>query len=113
MLNSTAKPESLLSVDFYIPAILFLVIWALFLVSMFTWRLRRGLTKRVQQIAQQMAESKLAHGLFPNLESMCRHIVSDSQKLNGLLNLTTSFRRNIADTSAGFLGGRRDGSKPD
>lgn len=108
MFDSAMKPESLLSVDFYIPAVLFLVIWALLLVSMFTWRLRRGLTKRVQQIAQQMAESKLVHGLFPNLESMCRHIVGDSQMLSGLLGTTTRFRRNIADTSAGFLGGRKD-----
>jgi len=108
MFDSTAKQESLLTVDFYIPALLFLVIWSSFLVAMFTWRLRRGLTKRVQKISQQMAESRLAHGLFPNLEAMCRHIVSDSHKLNGLLEQTSSFRRNIADTSAGFLGGRRD-----
>ena len=106
--GAASSPEPLLKVDFYIPALLFLVIWSLFLVSMFTWKLRRGLTQRVQNFAQQMAESRLVHGLFPNLEATCRHISGDSQTLTGLLDQTTQFRRNIADTSSGFLGGRRE-----
>lgn len=100
--------DPLLSVDFYIPALLFLVIWSLVLVSLFTWKLRRGLTQRVQQFAHQMADSKLIHGLFPTLESTCRRIIGDADRVNGLLEMTTSFRRNIADTSGGFLGGRKD-----
>jgi len=105
---AAATPEPLLKVDFYIPALLFLLIWSLLLVCMFTWKLRRGLTQRVHEFAQQMAESRLIHGLFPNLEATCRHIKGDSQMLTGLLDQTTSFRKNIADTSSGFLGGRRD-----
>ncbi|MCR9202455.1 MAG: GTPase domain-containing protein [Planctomycetaceae bacterium] len=104
------RPEAapLLSVDFYIPALLFLVIWSLLLVSLFTWRLRRGLTQQVQQFATQMADSRLIHGLFPSLEATCRRITKDAERVSGLLDLTTSFRRSIADTSGGFLGGRRD-----
>lgn len=111
MLASDMEPQSLLTVDFYIPALLFLVIWSFLLVTMFTWKLRRGLTARVHKFAQQMAESQLAHGLFPKLEASCRHVLADSQRLNGLLESTTSFRKNIADPSAGFLGGRRDAKK--
>lgn len=104
------RPEAapLLSVDFYIPALLFLVIWSLILISLFTWRMKRGLTHQVQQFAQQMADSRLIHGLFPTLESTCRRVTADADRVRGLLEMTTSFRRNIADTSGGFLGGRRD-----
>ena len=100
--------EPLLEVDFYIPALIFLVIWSGFLVTMFTWGLRRGLTSRIQKFAQSMAESRLLHGLFPNLEDTCRHVVRDDQQLTTLLDQTTSFRRYIADPSVGFLGGRRE-----
>lgn len=102
------KKEELFTVDFYIPATIFLIIWAGVLIAMFTWRLRRGLTRRVEQFAQSMAEARLDHGLFPEVETTCQHIESDSQELTSLLEQTRSFRRALADTSGGFLGGRRE-----
>lgn len=99
--------EELLAVDFYIPALIFLVIWSGILVAMFTWRLRRGLTRRVERFAQSMAESRLVHGLFPNLEETCRHITTDSHTLTSLLEQTTSFRHDLADPTSGFLGRQR------
>ncbi|MCA9051746.1 MAG: GTPase domain-containing protein, partial [Planctomycetaceae bacterium] len=69
-LRTTAEP--LLSIDFYIPALIFLVIWSGILVGLFTWSMRKGLTRRVQALAQTMAESRLLHGLFPSLEDACR-----------------------------------------
>lgn len=102
-----ANREELLSVDFYVPALIFLVIWSGLLVAMFTWRLRRGLTRRVERFAQSMAESRLLHGLFPSLEETCRNITQDSQTLSQLLDQTTSFRNALANQATGFLGGRR------
>ncbi len=97
----------LLKVDFYVPALLFLVIWSGILVTAFTWRLRKGLTRRVRDFAQAMADSRLIHGLFPSLEETCRQIESDSDRVTALLDQTTSFRHNLATSTAGFLGGRR------
>ena len=110
MVGMASESKPLLTVDFYIPALIFLVIWSGFLVTMFTWKLRSGLTKRVQQFAQSMAESRLLHGLFPNLESTCQSVQQDSQTLTSLLDQTESFRHNLADTTFGFLGHRRENS---
>ncbi len=74
---------------------------------MFTWKLRRGLNQRVQQFAQSMAESRLVHGLFPDLEKTCRNITADNQELTALFERTTSFRRTLADSTDSFLGGRK------
>lgn len=102
-----ASKEDLLSVEFYVPALIFLVIWSGLLVAMFTWRLRRGLTRRVEQFAQSMADSRLLHGLFPSLENTCSDIFRDSQTLSTLLDQTTSFRNALASQSSVFLGSRR------
>ncbi|MDG2128544.1 MAG: GTPase domain-containing protein [Fuerstiella sp.] len=107
IVSGSGTHEPLLEVDFYIPALIFLVIWSGFLVILFTWGLRRGLTSRIQKFAQSMAESRLLHGLFPKLEETCRHVVRDDQQLTTLLDQTTSLRRYIADSSVGCLGGRR------
>ena len=110
MVGTATEAKPLLTVDFYIPALIFLVIWSGFLVTIFTWKLRSGLTNRVQQFAQSMAESRLLHGLFPNLESTCQSVQQDSQTLTSLLDQTESFRHNLADTTFGFLGHRRENS---
>jgi hypothetical protein len=108
IVNGSGSHEPLLEINFYLPALIFLVIWSAFLVTLFTWGLRRGLTSRIQKFAQSMAETRLQHGLFPNLEETCRHVVRDNHQLTTLLDQTTSFRRYIADPSVGFLGGRRE-----
>lgn len=106
LLFDSAKQESLLTIDFYVPATIFLVIWSGTLVLSFTWGLRRGLTSRVRAMAQTMADSQLAHGLFPALEQTCRDIQSDHQRLMTLLERTAGFRRRLASTTL-FLGGRK------
>ncbi|MEZ6062328.1 MAG: GTPase domain-containing protein [Planctomycetaceae bacterium] len=107
ILGFQESQAELLKVDFYIPAVLFLVIWSAVLVTAFTWRLRRGLTRRVREFAQTMADSRLAHGLFPSLEATCSRIETDSDRVTALLEQTTAFRHNLATSNAGFLGGRR------
>lgn len=106
MLGGSDQGQPLLTIDFYIPALIFLVMWSGFLVTMFTWKLRSGLTKRVQDFAQSMAESRLLNGLFPKLEHTCQRIQQDNRTLTSLLEQTESFRHNLADTNSGFLGRR-------
>ncbi len=73
-LRSGVEAEPLLTIDFYVPATIFLLIWSSMLVLLFTWRLRSGLTARIHELAQRMAESRLLHGLFPSLEETCLNI---------------------------------------
>ena len=62
--------ETLLPSDFYIHAAVFLVLWSGLLVMTFTRRMRRGLMQRIGELARQLAENRLAFGLFPKLEQL-------------------------------------------
>lgn len=106
LLSETTRPEPLLTIDFYVPAMLFLAIWSGLLVLSFTWGLRRGLTERVREMAQSMAETRLAEALFPALEQTCHDVMADDQRLTALVERMRAFRRRLA-TSTSFLGGRR------
>ncbi len=106
VLGRVAELEPLLTVDFYMPALLFLIIWSVLLVVMFTAGLRRGLNRHVRGFAESMAGSTLVHGLFPSLEGTCDQIATDSDRLSHLLEETQSFRRSLAGVSP-LLGGRR------
>ena len=63
--------KPLLDTNFYIPAALFLIFWAGAFVMSYTWRLRRGLTKRIENLARELAGVNAAIGLFPDLEQHC------------------------------------------
>jgi hypothetical protein len=106
LLNPSQEPVPLLSIDFYVPATIFLVIWSGFLVLSYTWRLRRGLNQRIHSLAQSMAERRMAHGLFPVLEGTVRRIAQDQQQLISLQERSVDFRRRLGSATS-FLGGRR------
>jgi hypothetical protein len=92
--------EKLLSSDFYIHSAVFLVLWSTILIMVFTRRLRRGLMQRIGELARQLAEKRLAVGLFPRLEASLGDIHLSRERLEALIITTTEFRREIAASSA-------------
>ena len=96
----------LLTVDFYIPATIFLILWSGMLVLSYTWRLRRGLSARIHKLAQAMVETRISEGLFPSVDHICQSVIDDDHRLTDLLERTSRFRRDLAE-GAGFLGGQR------
>lgn len=106
LVGATTTSEPLLAVDFYIPAVLFLVLWSGLLVMIFIWNLRQGLSDRIHQLAQSMVETRISEGLFPALEATCHEIAQEDRALTELLEQTSRFRRQLADSTA-FLGGQR------
>jgi hypothetical protein len=106
ILGMSSKAEPLLAVDFYIPAVIFLVLWSGTLVLSFTWQLRRGLSDRIHHLAQLMVESRISEGLFPDLDGTCHEIVREDRIVTELLERTSEFRRHLAESTA-FLGGHR------
>ncbi|MCA9058740.1 MAG: GTPase domain-containing protein [Planctomycetaceae bacterium] len=106
LLEQNVESEALLTVDFYVPAAIFLLIWSALLITGFTWRLRRGLTTRIREAAERMADSHLVGGLFPEIEDACRKVADDDQWLQTLQQRIVAFRRRLA-TSASLLGSRR------
>ena len=98
--------EPLLTVDFYIPAMIFLMMWSAILVLSYTWRLRRGLSAQIHKLAQAMVETRISEGLFPSVDHVCQCVIDDDHQLTELLERTSRFRRELAE-GVGFLGGQR------
>ena len=90
----------LLPSDFYIHAGIFLALWSGLLVMVFTRRLRRGLMQRISELARQLAESRLATGLFPRLERSTADIRVARSQLEALAQSTHEIRREIASLTA-------------
>jgi GTPase SAR1 family protein len=91
------KPH--LDANFYIPAALFLALWAGLFVIAFTSRLRRGLTRRVQELARELASHKLGAGLFPDIEQQCREFSRERDQLDAFLASIDSIRDQYSGSS--------------
>lgn len=102
--------QPLLTVDFYISAAVFLVLWSGFLVMTFTYRLRGGLRVEIDALAQDLALNRISEGLFPELETACRDIHAQRDRLEAIAATTTSLRSQIAITPS--LGSISAGSVP-
>ncbi|HET6422868.1 MAG TPA: hypothetical protein VFG20_04240, partial [Planctomycetaceae bacterium] len=90
--------QPLLESQFYIPAALFLVLWTVIVLGLFTARLRSGLKYSVQRLAEELAGSKLAAGLFPQLDEQCRDYARDTDELRRLTAQVTTVREHVHDT---------------
>ncbi len=98
------KDVALLSSDFYVHATIYLLLWSGFLVMLFTRRLRGGLLQRISELARQLAEGRLATGLFPRLEKATIDVRAQRDRLEALVQTTHEIRREIASMAA--LGGQ-------
>ena len=90
--------KPLISTDFYIHALIFVGLWSAALVMLFTRRLRRGLQRKISELAQRLAETRLSRGLFPQLEAACRDIRQQRERLEALSVATADLRREIAQS---------------
>lgn len=106
LIGAKTHAEPLLTVDFYIPAAIFLVLWSGLLVFGFIWQLRQGLETRIQGLAESIVSRHMSDGLFPELEVCCEGIFTDDLMLSELLEDVSGFRRRLADLTS-FLGGPR------
>lgn len=103
--DSFINEKPLLPLDFYISAGVFFLLWSGLLVMAFSRRLRRGLTLKVEALARELAQSRIAGGLFPRLEQACRNVEVARIRFEGIAESTAALRRQIAAESS--LGGRR------
>lgn len=94
--DSFLQGAPLLPVDFYVSAGVFFLLWSGGLVMAFTRRLRRGLERSVDELAHELAETRLSTSLFPRLEQACRDIETARERLDGLAETTAGLRRRIA-----------------
>lgn len=93
---SLNQPEKLIPLDVYLPAALFFLLWTGLLMIVFTRKLRRGLDRRIHNFCEEIANQKLARGLYPELEEVSRKIDSQHRELLSLIEKTDEMRENIA-----------------
>ena len=94
--GSVVGDVELLSTDFYIPAAIFFLLWSGLLVMAFTRRLRRGLTREIDELARQLAENRISRGLFPDLEKACREFDEATTGLQQITVMTSELQQQIA-----------------
>ena len=94
--DSLDNPSKILPTDFYVNAGVLFLIWATVLVMLFTRRLHRGLHRQVEKLAADLAQQRLAQGLFPAWEEACREIHSQCESLKSLNETATHVRQRLA-----------------
>ena len=57
--------EPILGTEFWIPALLFFLLWSVVLATLYTRRLHRGLRKRVDEMTDELLSAQLGATLFP------------------------------------------------
>jgi len=98
--------KELYTVDFYIPAGIFLLLWSGLLMMLYIRKCRRGLNRKIEALAQELAESRFEGGLFPALEEACRSIAHDRESLKGMQQSAENLRHSLALTDTGPLGSK-------
>jgi hypothetical protein len=94
--DSVFESKPILTMDFYLAAGVFLILWSGLLLMWFTRGLRQGLNQRINELAIDLAQSRLSSGLFPQLETACHEAHQVCQRLEHLAVTTTEIRRQIA-----------------
>jgi len=89
-------PERLFTMDFWITAGVFFLLWCGLLVMAFTARLRRGLNRRINDLADELSQMRLSGGLFPALEDACREIDRQRHRLEAVSERVSELRSSMA-----------------
>jgi len=93
--DSIFSEQDLLRIDFYIPAAIFLVLWSGALVMALTLKIRKGLNQEITQLADKMANRKLAGTLYPGLEQVCHSAELHLRQLEQLQQQTQELRTSL------------------
>jgi len=91
-----SPPAPLLGLEFYVLSAFWLVVWSGLLLWRFTVRLRRGLKREIDALAEGWMTPRLVQGIFARLESECRAVDRFRQGLAQLEQHVASLRRRIA-----------------
>ncbi|MBN2022036.1 MAG: 50S ribosome-binding GTPase [Pirellulales bacterium] len=99
-------PADVFGLEFYVSALFWLVFWCFVLVWAFAGRLRRGLRRQIQQLAETWAGEAPAAGIFVRLETECLAAERFRQDLEYLAQHVFSLRARLGQPP-GALGHRR------
>ena len=99
--ESVFNDEPILGTEFWIPALLFFLLWSAVLASLYVRRLRRGLEKRVREMTDDLMTAQLGATLFPDLSDAVHAARRRADELH-----TLAAEADSVDRTGGRLGGR-------
>ncbi len=91
-----AKTADVYGLDFYVSAGFWLLLWCLVLLWFFTGRLRRGLRRQIDQLADGWKAPASAAGVFAQLEDDCQRVERFRRELVGLEQHVHDLSRQLA-----------------
>jgi hypothetical protein len=91
-----SPPVPLYGLSFYAFSAFWLVLWCGLLLWAFTSRLRRGLRREIDELAQGWSNPRPASGIFTRLEDQCRQVDEFHQGLGGLRRHVAELRTRLA-----------------
>ena len=92
-----SHPAPLFGLEFYVLAGFWFVLWCLLLLGAFCRRLRRGLRKELDRLAEGWRDTSSAVGLFRALERAGEGCERFRQELEALQQHVSNLRRQVAD----------------
>jgi hypothetical protein len=96
----------ILTIDFYIPSLIFFLIWTAFLLIMFSRQLGQGVEQKIAELAKQLVAEKLTTHLFPKVEREINHYLAAEQDILSLKESVYQLQRMLQQGTN--LGGRLD-----
>ena len=91
-----ANPATPWGLEYYFTSAIWLAAWCMLLLWAFTRRLRRGLARQIDQLAEGWSGALSAAGLFARLEADCRGAVQFRGDLFLLQQHVAQLRRRLA-----------------
>jgi hypothetical protein len=91
-----SPPAPLYGLSFYALSAFWLILWCGLLLWCFTGRLRRGLRREIDELAQHWSNPRPAGGIFSHLEGECRHVDEFRQGLGRLRQHVAELRARLA-----------------
>jgi hypothetical protein len=88
--------EPLYGLNFYLLSIFWLVLWCGFLLWAFTSRLRRGLRREINQLAEGWTSTRQSLGIFAQLETQCTEAERFEHELARLQQQVVAIRHRLA-----------------
>jgi hypothetical protein len=77
-------PHPLLGIDFYLVSLFWLLLWASLLLGVFTWELRRGLDRHINDMASHWKYAEALRFLFSELEGQIDRVERFTDQLQQL-----------------------------
>ena len=94
--DSWLGSAELLGLDFYVQCAFWLLLWCLLLVWALCGRLRRGLRREIDRLAESWNNSSSAAGLFVDLEDDCRGVEHFRRELELVERHVAQLRRRLS-----------------